>query len=361
MQLDFKFYLNSTGYSIASQESILSVRHIDPEFNIKATFLNVQADAGVSRNRRQIFAAMKATPPASEQVSLYQSIPYLYRRLRHAKKHIGFCVFETINPPKEWIKLMNEMDSILTATMFNKRIFEQAGVTLPITVIPHCFDPKMFNKDVKPNGRYDKTTFFAMGTWKNRKNWPTLIKAFYDAFEVKDNVCLLIKTDNPSVLEAEVMRIKRAGEWRSKRTAPIYTEKRAHCDFEDIPSIMKKGDIYVSTSLGEGFGISGMNAMALGIPVITPRFGGCLEYALPDLCTYINPKSYKTYRVMDGITQFNNCIWPVLSIGDTRDAMRSVYENFKDAEKKAAAAYKYVHNNFTYDVIGPKFIEAVSL
>ena len=359
MQLGYNFYFSSVGYSISAQENILSMLHVNPDFNIKATFLNIHSDAGISKNRRQIFATLNSKQPDSPQVSLYHSIPHLYRRPRHAKKHIGFCVFETINPPTQWIKFMNEMDEILTASMFNKRIFEQNGVKVPITVIPHCFDPKMFHKDVVPNGRYGMTTFLAMGTWKDRKNWPVLIKAFYEAFEVKDKVCLLIKTDNPAALESEVIRIKRTGEWRAKRTAPIYAEKQTQCDFEDIPSFMKKGDICISTSLGEGFGIVAMNAMALGMPTIIPRFGGSLEYALPDLCTYIEPKSYKTYRSMDGIPQFRDCIWPVLRISDVRDAMKSVYDNYPT--DKTDAAYRYVHKNFTYDAIGPKFIEAVSI
>jgi glycosyltransferase involved in cell wall biosynthesis len=202
-------------------------------------------------------------------------------------------------------------------------------------------------------------TFLSIGTWKNRKNWEMLIKAFYDGFSKKDNVCLLLKTDKPDSLQDLVVRVKRQCEWRSKDTAPIYSEENQGCYFEDIPKIMKKGDVYISASLGEGFGLPGLHAMALGLPVITVRFGGSLEYALPDICTYIEPKSYKTYNVMDGIPQFNNCIWPVLRIGDVRDAMRKVYEDYPTESKNAA--YKYAHKNFSYEAIGPKFVEAVKL
>lgn len=359
MQLNYSLYLNSTGYSVAAQEYLLAMLSVEKDFDIRVNFLNAVTNDGVSKNRQQIFQSMKNKKVSKPQVSLFHSIPHLYKRIQSADKHLGFCIFETINPPQKWISQMNDMDGIITASQFNANIFKENGVTKPISVIPHCFNKMMFNKDIKPTGRYAKTTFLAIGTWKNRKNWEVLIKAFYDAFENKNNVCLLIKTDNTDSLRTMVSRIKRTCEWRSKNTAPIYAEESGKCTFEDIPQIMAKGDIYINASLGEGFGIPGLHAMAMGLPVITTRFGGALEYAQPDLCSYIEPDGYKTYNTMDGIPQFQSCIWPVIKIGAVRDAMLEVFHNYPTAKRNAA--YIYAHNNYTYEVIGPKFIKAVTL
>jgi len=192
---------------------------------------------------------------------------------------------------------------------------------------------------------------------KRRKNWENLIKAFYDTFDNKDRVCLLMKTEKPQDLETMVRRVKTTGEWRSKNTAPVYAEKSTHCSFEDIPKFMRKGDICVNPSLGEGYGLFGFHSMALGIPVITTRFGGALEYAKPDTCTYIEPHGYKTYPVMDGIPQFNNCVWPIVRETDIKNAfIRAKHDNL---DAKAETGYKFVHDNFNYDVIGKKMIEAI--
>lgn len=357
MQLNYWMYMNHSGYSVCAQDYVLAAMRTNPELDIKISHIVRASEKGISKDRTQLFHSLKRKESHKPQVSLFHSIPHLYRRPEFSDKHIGFSIFETINPPEAWITKMNQMDEIITASAFNKRIFEEAGATKPISVVPHCFDSQMFNKDVKPVGRYAKTTFLSIGQWRNRKNWDMLIKAFYDAFEKKDNVCLLIKTDKPTNLQTMVTQIKRTCEWRSKDTAPIYAEENQLCDFEDIPKIMAKGDIYISASLGEGFGLPGLHAMALGLPVITVRFGGSLEYALPNLCTYIEPKNYKTYNVMDSIPQFNNCIWPVLRIGDVRNAMRKVYDDYPTESRNAA--YKHVHENFTYEAIGPKFAEAV--
>jgi glycosyltransferase involved in cell wall biosynthesis len=122
---------------------------------------------------------------------------------------------------------------------------------------------------------------------------------------------------------------------------------------------MQKCDVYVSASLGEGFGLPGLHAMALGIPVVITKYAGVTEYAKPETCTFIEPRGYRTHPNMDGIPQFNNCIWPELRIGDIRDSMRKVFEEYP--KEKAMTAYKYVHENFNYDVIGRKFLEALEI
>ena len=224
-------------------------------------------------------------------------------------------------------------------------------------MIPHCFDPQMFNKNIKPSGRYAMKTFFAMGQWRERKNWESLIRAFYEAFDRKDNVCLLVKTDRTELMRGTVERIKRSEKWRSKDTCPIYAEPKKVCDFEEMPSLMKKADFYVNASFGEGFGLPGLHAMAMGIPVITTRFGGALEYAKPNNCTYIEPCRYEM-RSIDRFPQFRNAIWPVITVKEIATRLREVFD--REPIEKTEAAYVDAHKKFTYEVIGQKYYEALT-
>lgn len=359
MQLNYFMYCNYTGYSISAQDYILAMKRCRPKMDIKIHYINEGTKVGVSKDRQQIFMAMNKKSAHLPRINLYHSIPNRYRQPKRSEKNIGFCIYETIDPPREWVAMMNAMDGIITASHFNKNIFITNGVKRPVYVIPHCFDPKMFNEKVSSIGRYNMTTFIGMGTWKTRKNWDNLIKAWYDAFEKKDHVCLLIKTDKPKSLAATVMRIKRTEGWRSKDTAPIYAEESPNCTFEQIPSILRKGDIYISPSLGEGFGLPTLHAMALGMPVVITRYGGSLEFAKPDLCTYFEPKEYVKHPVMDGIPQFTNKIWPKIGIVEIRNKLRYVFENWEERKKKAELAYEYVHKNLTYDVIGNQFLDVL--
>ncbi len=353
--------MNSSGYSIAAQDYILALSQTKPDLDIRIHLVNHKLGDGMSRNRHQLFAALQKKDALEPSINLYHCIPPRYRRPPGKTKHLGLCVFETINVPSEWVSIMNNMDGILTASDFNKQIFMNAGVKVPIHVVPHCFDTKLFNRDVTTPGRHECMTFFSMGTWKKRKNWEMLIKGWYQAFETRNDVCLLIKTDKPDELRTLVQHIKQTSEWRSKSTAPIYCEDDPVCDFEKIPSIMRKGDVYISASMGEGFGLSGMHAMALGMPVITTRYGGCLEYAKPDMCTYLEPNGYQSVPVMDNIPQLSNCVWPRLSVGEIATKMQLVMQNVKERDEKTQKAYKYVHDNFSYEAIGKKFLETLEI
>lgn len=356
MQLHYHGYLNQTGYSIAAQDYILAIKKILPDLSIKFHIQNKHS-LGISPNRLQYFMSLTNTKdaPESEQIHVYHATPVRFRKHQNAKKSIGVCLFETISPPKHWIEQCNIMDEIIVASEFNKNVFETAGVRVPISVVQHCFDTNLFNNNVEHNGRYSMTTFVSIGTFKKRKNWDGLIKGFYSSFSKKDNVCLLLKTDKPHLLENTIQTIKRTSEWRSKDTGPIYLDRSNVLSFEEIPVFMKKGDIYVCPSLGEGFGLPGMHSMALGMPLVTTKYSGVLEYAKEGLCTYIEPSGFKTQPVMDGIPQFSNGIWPILKNESIGKAMKEAMD-FKNEKK----AYEYVHNNFNYNVIGEKFIKVIS-
>lgn len=357
MQIRYSMYFNATGYSIAAQSYVLGILSADPEQNIKTFAINgFKQNKGVSKPVYELFQKLSKTAPQSNFISIQHCIPSIYIS-DNAKKRIGFAIYETIDPPASWIHRMNEMDHIITATQFNKNTFESSGLKRPISVIPHCFDEKLFNKDVLSSGRYNLFTFMYIASWRQRKNFPVLIKAFYDAFSSKDKVCLILKTDKPQALKTSIFSIKNEG-WRTKGTAPIYVEGES-IPFEEIPSFMKKADVYISPSLGEGFGYGGLHAMALNIPLITVRYGGCLEYAKPDLCTYINPHGYKNYMQMDGLSQFKNKIWPEITITEVKEKMLYAFNSYDSLKKIAEKAYTYSHINYNYNIIGKRFLSAL--
>lgn len=358
MQLNYSMYLNASGYSVAAQEYILAMLRVKPGLDIKVHF-NSPPGEGVSEHRQSIFKGLEERTVSNPRTYLFHSTPRKWARQK--SRCVGFAIFETIEPPADWVVQMNRMDAVVTASEFNKHTFQEAGVRVPIHVVPHTFDPQMFNSGVRADGRYRKLTYFSMGTWKERKNWAGLIKGWYEAFDNSHQTALVIKTDNPRYLQRMVQQIKSDGQWRSKDTAPIYAEQQTQSPFEAIPSIMRRGDIFISTSLGEGFGYPGLHAMALGMPVITTRFGGALEYAKPDLCTYLEPSGYRRVPCLDGISQFSNKIWPVVQIKEIAAKLWHTYAARTEVVEKQQKAFEFVHNNFSYDVIGRRMLQALEL
>jgi len=254
MQIKYTNYFNNTGYSISAQSYIKAMLHVNPDLDLKISAISgFREKQGISRERYEFFKKLYQKKDNPNYISIQHCIPRIYLSDK-AKKRIGFTIFETIDPPDSWIKQMNTMDHIVTASHFNQGSFQsKRSIRLirPVTVIPHCFDRELFNKEVRPDGRYGLFTFLYIGTWKERKNFKSLIKAFYQSFSQKDQVCLLLKTDKPRALKETIRSIKQDG-YRTKDTASIYTEDNI-IDFEGMPKLMKKADVYISPSLGEGF------------------------------------------------------------------------------------------------------------
>jgi len=312
---------------------------------------------GVSPERNDLFLKLSQKELSEEHASIYHCIPTAYPKDDKSKVKIGFTVYETIDPPKEWIHEMNKMDLIITPSHFNKNVFVTGGLKTKCEVVPHCFNPALFNDEVRCNGRYNKFTFLSMGTFRKRKNFDLLINAFYDGFTNKDNVCLLIKTDKGKQMGHLVNSIK-ADNYKSKDTAPIYVDDEI-LDFEDIPSFMKKADVFVSPSAGEGFCLPSMHALALNIPIIVTKYGGALEYAKPEFSTYFIPYGYTKKPVLDGFPQFANKIWPDIKVSEVRDKMLFAYHSLSALQKITRDGYQFVHDHFNYKIIGHRFVNVV--
>ncbi len=63
-----------------------------------------------------------------------------------------------------------------------------------------------------------------------------------------------------------------------RRLPPEFSLSRP-CGDRPLADILRRSDIFLSTSLWEGFGLPALEAMACGCAVITSRNGGCQEYA----------------------------------------------------------------------------------
>jgi glycosyltransferase involved in cell wall biosynthesis len=67
--------------------------------------------------------------------------------------------FETFEPPKAWVDILNNMDAVICPSQFNYKIFAHAGVKRPLYYVPHCIDVNVYNKNIPKLHAYDKFHF----------------------------------------------------------------------------------------------------------------------------------------------------------------------------------------------------------
>jgi glycosyltransferase involved in cell wall biosynthesis len=94
---------------------------------------------------------------------------------------------------RAWVEVLNRLDLVLTPTSWNLEVWERAGVTTPIKVVPLGVDPELY---FPVTGR--RCTFLCvhenLGGESSREDWQLTLQAYLAAFTIADDVRLLIKT-----------------------------------------------------------------------------------------------------------------------------------------------------------------------
>jgi glycosyltransferase involved in cell wall biosynthesis len=350
--IEYFCHMNRSGYAQAAQDYIYALRD-SQRYDVAIRLLHANPDQVSMTSKRYVeIVSMMQKPSTDNAIQIIHGIPDKQLRI-NLRKSIGFATFETFDPPKHWIKILNENDAVICPSKFNENIFRHAGLTKPIFHIPHCVDTRLYNPGVQAKKEGNAYTFLFFGTWKKRKGYEQLLEAWFREFDSSDNVQLLIKTDRITLSQQCIESIRR-NTGLKKDFAPILFETRV-LNEEAIPQLIKKADCLVCPTLGEGFGLPGLQAMALGVPVIITNYSGCQDYATEETATLIEPNGFIMLNDLDKIPQFENRKWAHVSHLAVAKAMRYVTENKEAVLKKAENAAIFVAKEFGYEATAKRF------
>jgi hypothetical protein len=130
--------------------------------------------------------------------------------LEPCRFHIGHLFWETTKMSPEWVWNCNLLDEIWTGSEYNRKVFQQSGVRVPIYVFPETVSTDVFDKEktawTLPG--HEGFLFLSIFQWIERKNPELLIKAFLQEFSAEDKVSLLIKTYKNHFTDSEREEIK---------------------------------------------------------------------------------------------------------------------------------------------------------
>lgn len=222
-----------------------------------------------------------------------ESWPALFER---GKRNIGMTVWETDLAPAHWLPLMRQAERVIVPCELNRAAFARSGLDRPIHVVPHIrrhcwceFAPGAVAAARAQLGlREGDLVFYTINAWNPRKAIPDLIAAFARAFAAQANAVLLIHTgayghesapfyDSRSTRELAALSL-RAAAAEIGRAPPRLVLHDAELDGDGIDLIHALGDVYVSLSHGEGWGLGAFEAATLGKPVVMTGWGGQCEF-----------------------------------------------------------------------------------
>jgi len=300
------------------------------------------------------------------------------------KKNIIYSMMESKDTNKPFIERCNHYyDLCWTPTEYNKNDFLRNGMKLPIEVMPigvddiyfdesyviknMCFNFKVFlNQSVAQlNEVPDQPTgfkFLSVFRWSFRKGFDVLLKSYIEEFSKKDNVSLVIFSRHASMsheqkfkdaIENDILRI--LNELGNKNHAPIYWCSD-YVDQELMPSLYKLGDVFISTSRGEGYCLPALEASQMGLPLVAPFHTGFTDY-IDSKNSY--PISVDEWVVCNDIPEWQGWItrdffgqkfprFGKKTIDAVRGYMRDIMENYGVAIEKNKNMKNLIQEKYTW-------------
>ncbi|MFQ3550218.1 MAG: glycosyltransferase family 4 protein [Armatimonadota bacterium] len=224
------------------------------------------------------------------------------------------------------LKIYNKLcDCVIAISNAVKESLLDSGVKEDIIrVIPSGCDYNKFSsfqKDLSKRSEFsidsDKLLLIAIGTAECKGN-EYLIKAVSELKKEKYNIeCIIIGNSN------HLNNLKKLS--YQLNAGIIFTGFR-----DDVPNLMAMSDVFVMPSLSEGLGISVLEAMAMGKPVIASETGGLKEIVIDGSTGYsIEPGNYK----------------------DIIAAVKKIIDNPDEAVKMTEEARKRVEEKYTFEAM----------
>jgi glycosyltransferase involved in cell wall biosynthesis/GT2 family glycosyltransferase/cephalosporin hydroxylase len=207
--------------------------------------------------------------PNNPDIGVMFSYPDMIKELNEFKTKVIYTGVDTTGGIPNFAENINNADFILTPSTISKERMESLGVKKPIFVFPHGIDPEVFKYTERIKSNVFK--FLYVGECSDRKGIFQLLDAFIYEFKNNENVELHIKSNNDMLFYGgdkikEIMNSHKNIYWHTGNEGHDY-----------VLELYRSCHAYVYPSRADTFGMTLLEAMACGLPVITTGEPGATE------------------------------------------------------------------------------------
>ncbi len=203
---------------------------------------------------------------------------------------IGYMPVDGANLDPSQMKALNKIAAAVWYTDFGYREAVSAGFKGPRHVVPHGIDTKLFRPHDRNESRkalklrIPENAFIVGNLNRNqpRKRLDVTIQIFADwvkKHNVSDAFLLLHCAKQDSGWDLD-----RVAKYHGVADRVIFTgkdEMREMDAIEKLPLIYSSRDVPMTTTLGEGWGLTTLEGMACGVPQIVPDWAALGEWPAP--------------------------------------------------------------------------------
>lgn len=294
-------------------------------------------------------------------------VPEYALRWRHRepdKRLILYTTWETDRIPGHWRFFLEQAELVLVPSTWNKEIFDNSGLRVPVQVLPHIAPASTLPPGPNPARiRPGDFVFLTINAWSTRKRMRSLIRCYLDAFTAADPVNLVIKTDarchdtphswfrRPS--SAHVVRTLQK-EHRNPARITLLTRSVSEAE---IMRLHAQADCYLSLTHGEGWGIGSFDAAAYGTPVIATDFGGALDYLTQRDAYLVGSRLVPVHNAQGRPSFMPDQHWAEPDPVHTVELMRHVFANREEASARGRRLQQSIRKKFNEAAVTSRLLE----
>jgi len=272
------------------------------------------------------------------------------------RRTIGWTMIETYKLQSKLVDILNNVDVVWNPTVVDYERMKRSGVKVNMEIVHLGYDDNEYNLEVKPVDIVqlrDRYVYGVLGSWNDRKGVKEIIQAFCRAFSKNDKVTLfMICKYGTRPYDGSFGRSKEdIDKWNIKWEFKKYLEEinlnienAPHIVLLDtpiheeiMPNVMKNVDCLVGFSRGESTWLPGLQAMAMGIPIIQLKSecSGFMEY-LHDVGFLCNESKLidADNSMYEGTSElYEGCELAIGNVDELTDKFKFLY-NYRDSVKK---------------------------
>lgn len=272
------------------------------------------------------------------------------KELLENRYNIALWAWELNQLPKSWIEASKYFDEIWTVSDFCKKIFEsELGSDKKIKVVrvfPYWVKKENKNISRKKLSITSKDFIFLFILDYNsdlfRKNVKDLIYCFEEEFSEEEDVSLYLKIRNlPKEFDLKI---------KSKKIYLIDNEAE-----EDNNYLLNSCDCYISLHRSEGYGLTVIESIILGKPVICTNYSGIKDFCNENYQELVDFDFIQVDResyYMNGFEYHNenNLKWAQPNLLQVRKKMRKIFNDINLYNKKSDKYRKEILNYNIFEI-----------
>lgn len=294
------------------------------------------------------------------------------RLIGSGKKGFKWIFYFPIDAPvkENWITktaLLSDIPIVYTQYGYDECIKKVPELKDKLKVIPHGIEETIFkpvDEETKKRFRHDyfmgladdKFLITNLNRNQPRKDIARTMKVFADYKAIDGTALLYLHMKNVDVAYTIDEVARNFGLIPNQDyITPQNFDEHDGFSVDIVNLIYNVSDVVMTTTLGEGWGLSMTEAMAAKVPVIAPNHTALTEMLADNRGTLIPAGKTSNDWVM--LQMDNERYRPLVSIPDFVDALTWVKQNRQQAKDKAENAYKYVLENWTWNKVGEQWRE----